>query len=40
MNYNCKECQDKGFYLIKNAYDPSFSKKVPCEYCKRQEKSN
>jgi hypothetical protein len=29
----CKECNDTKSYVIKNAYDPSFEKVIPCEYC-------
>lgn len=29
----CTECNDTGSYVIKNAYDPTFEKTIPCEYC-------
>jgi len=29
----CKECSGAGRYLVFNAYDPTFSEEVTCEYC-------
>ena len=30
---SCRECNDRGFYTILNAWDPDYSEEIRCEYC-------